>query len=234
MSEPDDFLFCDSQFSGVVRLFPLPNVVLFPQVMQPLQIFEPRYLDMLDDALADDRLFAMALLQPGWEADYEGRPPVASTVCLGRILSHQPTDDGRQNVLLVGLRRARILSELGPRHRYREASALLLKDNCPPQTAGARASLQRELLDLFRKTLPQLAGESHAFDAMLAGDLPLGMLTDILTYMLPFDIGFKQSMLSQLNVERRARRLLKKLTSKREGRSDPPRLDPFPPEFSRN
>ena len=52
-------------FSGTVRLFPLPNLVMFPHVVQPLHIFEPRYREMLEDALEHDRLLAMALLQPG-------------------------------------------------------------------------------------------------------------------------------------------------------------------------
>src|SRR5207245_1908563 len=67
LSIPDDF---DSD----VRLFPLPNVVFFPQVMLPLHIFEPRYREMAADALAGDHLVAMALLKPGWEPEYEGRP----------------------------------------------------------------------------------------------------------------------------------------------------------------
>ncbi len=57
---PDDF-------SGRVRLFPLPNLVLFPHVVQPLHMFEPRYCEMLQDALAGDRLLAMVLLEQGWE-----------------------------------------------------------------------------------------------------------------------------------------------------------------------
>ena len=69
---------------GVARLFPLPNLVLFPHVLQPLHIFEPRYCDLLEAALADDRLIAMAVLAPGWEKDYEGRPPVHPIACLGR------------------------------------------------------------------------------------------------------------------------------------------------------
>ena len=55
-----------STFSGVARLFPLPNLVLYPHVMQPLHIFEERYREMLEDAIADDGLIAMALLEPGW------------------------------------------------------------------------------------------------------------------------------------------------------------------------
>ena len=70
----DDLSFSVESFSGTARLFPLPNLVLFPHVMQPLHIFEPRYRSMLEDALASDGLIAMALLAPGWENDYEGRP----------------------------------------------------------------------------------------------------------------------------------------------------------------
>src|SRR5262245_33693921 len=95
--------FDTAQFSGVARLFPLPNLVLFPGIMQPLHVFEPRYREMLEDSLACDRLIAMSLLQPGWQKDYEGRPPVASVACLGRVVSHQREIDGRYNLLLAGL-----------------------------------------------------------------------------------------------------------------------------------
>src|SRR5690606_13957053 len=102
---PDDF-------SGRVRLFPLPNLVLFPHVVQPLHIFEPRYCEMLMDALAGDRLIAMALLQQGWEHNYLARPAIASVCCIGKIISHAPTEDQRHNILLVGVKRARIVTEL--------------------------------------------------------------------------------------------------------------------------
>ena len=71
-------------FKGTARLFPLPNLVLFPFVVQAPHIFELRYRHMTADALADDRLLAMALLRPGWEADYEGRPRLFPVVCLSR------------------------------------------------------------------------------------------------------------------------------------------------------
>ncbi len=95
ISWPDDF-------SGRVRLFPLPNLVLFPHVVQPLHIFEPRYCEMLADSMASDRLIAMALLEPGWEAQYQKKPPIASVVCVGKILTHAPTHDHRHNILLAG------------------------------------------------------------------------------------------------------------------------------------
>ena len=61
--------------SDLLPLFPLPNVVLFPNVFLPLHIFEPRYREMVADALESDRMIGMVLLRPGWDRDYEGRPP---------------------------------------------------------------------------------------------------------------------------------------------------------------
>src|SRR3712207_569670 len=96
------------KFAGIARLFPLPNLVLFPSVIQPLHIFEPRYRQMTADALAGDRLLAIVLLRPGWEEEYEGRPAVYPVACLGHIAAHQRLEDGRSNLLLRGLRRIRI------------------------------------------------------------------------------------------------------------------------------
>src|SRR5437762_6507133 len=97
-----------SGFAGLARMFPLPNLVFFPQVMQPLHIFEPRYRQMTADALAGDRLITLVLLRPGWEADYEGRPALHAVGCLGRIVAEQQLADGRYNLLLRGLRRVRL------------------------------------------------------------------------------------------------------------------------------
>src|SRR5437016_14374624 len=91
-----------SAFSGVARLFPLPNLVLFPQGMQPLHIFEPRYRQMTADALAGDRLIALVLPRPGWEANYAGNPDLHSVACLGKIVADQKMDDGCYNILLPG------------------------------------------------------------------------------------------------------------------------------------
>ena len=92
-------------------LFPLPNVVLFPNVFLPLHIFEPRYRAMVADALEGDRLIGMVLLRPGWEGDYEGRPPVFPTGCAGLITHHERLPDGRYNIVLRGLEKFRILDE---------------------------------------------------------------------------------------------------------------------------
>ena len=74
-----------STFRGEVRLFPLPNLVLFPDSFAPLKVFEKRFVKLVDDAKDDDGLVGMALLKPGWEDDYQGNPPIHPIVCVGRI-----------------------------------------------------------------------------------------------------------------------------------------------------
>ncbi len=77
-----------------VPLFPLPGVVLFPKAVLPLHIFEDRYKQMTADALAGQRRIAMALLQPGWEKSYYGRPEIERIVCVGKILSCERLPEG--------------------------------------------------------------------------------------------------------------------------------------------
>ena len=85
---------------ATIPIFPLPNVVLFPNVFLPLHIFEARYRAMVADALAGDRIIGMALLQPGYQAEYEGRPAVYSVGCAGVITHSEQLPDGRSNIVL--------------------------------------------------------------------------------------------------------------------------------------
>jgi len=94
-----------------IPIFPLPNVVLFPNVFLPLHIFEPRYRAMVRDALTSDRIIGMVLLQPGFEADYEGRPAVYPIGCAGVITHCEPLPDGRFNIVLRGLEKFRMTGE---------------------------------------------------------------------------------------------------------------------------
>ncbi|MFO0825146.1 MAG: LON peptidase substrate-binding domain-containing protein, partial [Gemmataceae bacterium] len=121
---PDDF-------NGVVRLFPLPNLVMFPGVVQGLHIFEPRYRQMTADALASDSLIAIVLLKPGWEEEYDGKPPIEAVGCLGRITTSEQLVDGRYNLRLRGLSRYRILEEVPTDHLYRTARVQLLSEVAP-------------------------------------------------------------------------------------------------------
>ena len=103
-----------------IPVFPLPNVVLFPNVFLPLHIFEGRYREMVADALSGDRIIGMVLLQPGFEVGYEGRPPIYSIGCAGVITHAEPMADGRYNIVLRGLEKFRVTDE-SPGKPYRIA-----------------------------------------------------------------------------------------------------------------
>src|SRR5438067_565541 len=167
-------------FRGTARLFPLPNLVLFPSVIQPLHIFEPRYRQMMLDALDDDRLLALVLLQPGWEEDYHLRPPIHSIACLGAIANEERLADGRYNLLLHGLRRVRIVEELPEQKLYRCARVELLQETTP--AAGQGCEL-REALTLC--VPPWFAGHGVAqqqAEQLLRAGLPLSALCDIFSF----------------------------------------------------
>src|SRR5438094_666924 len=142
-----------ANFTGTARLFPLPNLVLFPHVVQPLHVFEPRYRQMTADALAGDRLIALALLKPGWEDAYDGRPPVYPVACLGRVVADQLLPDGRYNLLVRGLARMRVHGEVSDDKPYRTGRGELLIDGPLPALAEAKA-LRKEMAG---KVLPRFA-----------------------------------------------------------------------------
>jgi Lon protease-like protein len=121
---------------ATLSIFPLPNVVLFPDVFLPLHIFEPRYRDMVRAALDSDRLIGMVLLRPAapaaGAADPAGAdvfdlselaaPAIFPVGCAGVISHVEEVDDGRYNIILRGLQKFRVIAEdEDPSRRYRVA-----------------------------------------------------------------------------------------------------------------
>lgn len=234
MSTSDTQTFTLDDFSGKARVFPLPNLVLFPHVMQPLHIFERRYREMLEDALATDRLIAMALLTPGWETDYEGRPPMHSMLCLGRIATHCRLADGTYNVLLLGLQRAKIVHELEAKHNFREAKVQICEDLYPPQEAPRHSTLQHRICGLLLSLLPQMPEVHEQIEQLLKNDVSLGMLTDVISYTLSIDLAEKQALLEEINVYTRAEMLYEHLLTLTQCHAKETVGDKFPPPFSAN
>jgi uncharacterized protein len=230
-------------FDGSVRLFPLPNLVLFPHVIQALHIFEPRYCDMLSEARESDHLIAMALLIPGWEHDYQGKPKIGQTVCIGKIISHTPTSDGRHNILLAGIQRARLLEELVTSTTFRQARVEICQDELPHDFALRSDQCRKQLLDVFRSVIPIDAANSKTFTDLLTQQLPIGMLTDIIAYAVNLPGPIKQLLLSEVNVEHRFEILMQHLgplaTPENETQPDVESQSTlpskqFPPPFSEN
>lgn len=233
MSEiSNDALFEAANFTGKARLFPLPNLVLFPYVLQPLHVFESRYREMVEEALAGDRLIAMALLAPGWEADYEGRPPLYPMACLGRIVTHHRLADGRFNLLLAGLQRIRLVRELEPKKSFREAEAVVCPDEYSTPGALGRAILRRRLLDTFRRVAGSFDDSQNQLEPLLAGEVSMGMLTDLVAYTLELGLAAKQQLLDEVDVDRRAELLLRCLANR--SKNAAAAANSFPPGFSAN
>jgi Lon protease-like protein len=206
---------------GVIRLFPLPNLVLFPGAVQPLHIFEPRYRQMTADALAGDRLIALVLPRPGWEPHDAGTPALHPVACVGRILAEQSLADGRYNILLRGLRRVRIQEEMPQPQLYRVAQVEVLDEISCPDEADGRARLREQAAHWFESQ----SELRDRFVELIDGQLGLGALVDLVTFALPLDAEFKQTLLEELDVARRLEALLRHLGGPRRG---------FPPDFSAN
>ena len=221
-----------ADFDGVVRLFPLPNLVLFPHVIQALHIFEPRYCEMLTEALESDHLITMALLVPGWESQVQGKPNLGNTVCIGRIISHTPTDDGRHNILMAGLQRARIIEELEVTTSFRQARVELIPDFLPEDFRESSDEHRKTLLGVFRSMIPQDAANSKTFADLLTQQLPLGILTDIIAYAVNLPVAIKQLLLGEANVKIRFETLIAHLEPLLETNSDDPRETTFPSQTS--
>ena len=176
--------FCAASFSGVTRLFPLAGPTLFPHAVQAFHIFEPRYRNMLRDALADDRLIGMAIASSSGPLAADGLLP---TVCLGQVIHHTPLPDGRSNILLMGLRRARIVNELPPQDGYRRARVELVEEQAFALPHPEQVAL--DLLESLERRLPETAQITHQLASLIGKDLSLGVLTDLMAQAIPDEDG---------------------------------------------
>ncbi len=138
---------------ATIPLFPLPNVVLFPNVFLPLHVFEPRYRQMVHQALAADRMIGMVLLKPGYEAQYEQAPPIYDIGCAGTITHVERLPDGRFNIVLKGIEKFRVEREQPPTDTvlYREAQVCAIAEAL---TADGRALLQQQRTALETRLAP--------------------------------------------------------------------------------
>ena len=226
--DPPEVLGC---FSGTAPLFPLPNLVLFPHVLQPLHIFEPRYREMVADALEGEKLIGMALLQPGWEVADDDRPGIFPVVCLGRIVAHEQLESGKFNLLLQGVQRARIVEEVQPHRAYRSARLTLLPDVAPELASETEQARRAELLEGFRRLFPRIVGQDE-LHRTLNSDVSLSVLCDVVTHALQLDPVEAQTLLAEFDVDRRCKKLLAKVRELTA--AEPPARKTFPPEFSLN
>lgn len=186
-------------------LFPLPNVVLFPNVLLPLHIFEARYRQMVADAVASDRMIGMVLLKPGWQDDYDGCPLIYPIGCSGVITHIEMLPDGRYNLVLRGLERFRVLEE-DQTLAYRRAIVQPIADLVGGGDEAAAIRRQRSRL------------ESLLAPVEIGPKIPEGMsdrdLINALAQYLDLEPVEKQALLETPTLRQRAETLVELLEMK--------------------
>jgi Lon protease-like protein len=193
--------------SDLLPLFPLPQVVLFPNVFLPLHIFEPRYRAMVADALTTDRLIGMVLLRPGWERDYDGRPPIYAVGCSGLVTHADRLPDGRYNIVLRGVERFRIVEE-DQSLSYRRAIVE------PMREAGLTPADRLEIRKCRAKLETMLAPAVEKADPRMPAAMSDEDVVNALAQYLDLEPLEKQALLEQPGLRSRALSLVELLEMK--------------------
>lgn len=189
-----------------VGLFPLPNVVLFPAQHLSLHVFEPRYRKLVSDVIEQGSRLAVPRLEPGYDSNYYGAPPVFEVCGVGLITEYARLPDGRFNIVVLGLGRVRIVEELRS-EPYRVARVEALADRAP-RTPMVAETLRAELLKLVRRTAPHLTGPAKDLEGRLRSASDAGECADILAGTLIEDPDERQSLLEELDPTRRLTTLI--------------------------
>ena len=195
--------------SDLLPLFPLPNVVLFPNVFLPLHIFEPRYREMIADALASDRLIGMVLLKPRRAGDSYGCPPVYPIGCSGVITHVERLADGRYNIVLRGLQRFRILREDHARRYRRAVVEPLMESGLGPEDRDAIRSQRAKLEALLAPAVERTGADPRTAAALADEDL-----VNALAQYLDLEPLEKQALLEHNGLRTRAESLVELLEMK--------------------
>jgi uncharacterized protein len=189
-----------------VGLFPLPNVVLFPEQSLSLHVFEPRYRKLVSDVLEQGLPLAVPRLKPGFDADYYGAPPLFSICGIGQITEYARLPDGRCNIVVLGLGRGRIVEELRS-EPYRVARIDPVADRVPSDALTAEL-LRTKLLELFRQAATHLSGPARELESRLRDADDAARCADVLAGALLEDADERQLLLEELDPSRRLTSLI--------------------------
>ena len=188
-----------SDLPQVIPVFPLDGALLLPRGTLPLNIFEPRYLNMIDDAMAGERIIGMVQTRGGDRA----RPELARIGCAGRITSFAETSDGRYLITLTGVARFALGEELPTPAPYRQVKAGFAGFEADLHPAEEDLAFDRDrLLTALRAYLHQRAMD---VDWSTAKDAPGEALINSLAMALPFEAQEKQALLEAERLEDRTR-----------------------------
>jgi len=199
-AKPHNQLFKPADLPGHIPLFPLGGALMLPRAELPLNIFEPRYLAMVRDAMAGSQLIGM--VQP---RDLSEKPSLYTVGGLGRITRYAETGDGRFQIILTGICRFEIVHELDVLTPYRQAeisTARFIKDfeESPPLSVPARAGLEMALKSY-------LDAQAMSADWQAIANADDETLVHALAGVCPFDIAEKQALLEAPDLAQRTETL---------------------------
>ena len=197
---------------STIPLFPLGEVVLFPQVMLPLHVFEPRYRALVGDAVDGEKMIGMVLIR-GVDGPVRPAPPdrpdspeIYDVGCAGRIAEHEVLEDGRSMIILEGVAKFRIRSETQSDTPYRVASIQTLHE--APAPIEQMREWAVELRDVMDGYVCALTGNAEPIAEVFERKLDLETLINYLCSHLPFSVVEKQGLLQCATPETRYERLL--------------------------
>ena len=183
-----------------IPLFPLPNVAVLPYLQLPLHVFEPRYREMLMDAMAGDHVIGIVQIQPGFESIYDGRPPIFGIGCAAVIVATDRLPNGEFDIVLRGFMKFRITGEVG-NASYRRARVEPMPE---PVDDGARAGLRLERPALEAAIATSLGIEAASLRLPPMSDEDL---VNSIVMNFDFDTVDRQLLIEQDGVVARARKL---------------------------
>lgn len=186
-----------------IPLFPLPGTVFIPHTLLPLHVFEPRYRDLVDDAIKGSGYIAVPRLKPGWERNYDGAPPVFTTAGFGKVVRYDPLPDGRANIVILGLGRIGIRHELKPDTLYRVAEGSLMDDHFPESGEAAVEASVARLRMMLAQIMAGRPGLMERLEPLLSKDMASVPMVNGLAHLLLPDVDARQRFLELDGVEER-------------------------------
>ena len=185
-----------------IPVFPLSNFIIFPRTTVPLNIFEPRYIDMVDDAMKSNRIIGM--VQP--KKSNQNIPILYNIGCAGKITSFNETNDGNYLIVLVGIGRFKIIEELENDKLYRECS--ISSNDFYHDLEENKEEIKFSDLELIFKELKSLfIKEGYVINWKELEKQSLDQTINTLAMTSPFSLEEKQILLETINLNERKKKL---------------------------
>lgn len=194
-------------FGRPMPLFPLDGLVLMPHGVFPLHIFEPRYRQMVTDALDGAGQIAMAMFDgEQWTHEYHGRPAVRPIVCVGQIIQHMKLPDGRYAIVLQGLCRARIVEEMPSDEEILYRRAMLEPVDLGDADEDALEPFRQRVVEAIEHDkLKDLRGSQGLLEHLKNPTIPTSALMEVLGFTFLSDNELRYRLLACENALERAR-----------------------------